>query len=130
VAALLQEKKRRTNRTSSRLLNSLISCGRREEAGAARSAQLAASGVKIDEQVRLDNGVERQVETRGKVAAGGFSSSHGVEITLSFQGILNLALSLAVCVNNLGQAPSRFLSFWFAPATFVVLHLYQTLYKT
>ncbi len=130
VAALLQEKKRRTNRTSSRLLNSLISCGRREEAGAARSAQLAASGVKIDEQVRLDNGVERQVETRGKVAAGGFSSRHGAEIALFFQGFLNLALSLAVCVNNLGQAPSRFLSFWFAPATFVVLHLYQTLYKT
>ncbi|KAH8963611.1 hypothetical protein BDL97_04G022700 [Sphagnum fallax] len=106
VAALLQEKTRRTNRTSSRLLNSLLSCGGGEEAGAARSAQLAASGVRIDEQVRLDNGGERQVETRGKVAAGGFSSRHGVEITLFFKGFLNLALSLAVCVNNLGQAPS------------------------
>ncbi len=62
--------------------------------------------------------------------ACGFSSRHGVEITLFFQGFLNLALSLAVSVNNLGQAPSRFLSFWFALATFVVLHLYQTLYKT
>jgi hypothetical protein len=130
VAALLQEKTRRKNRTSSRLLNSLLSCGGGEEAGAARSAQLAASGVKIDEQVRLDNGGERPVETRGKVAAGGFSSRHGVEITLFFQGFLNLALSLAVCVNNLGQAPSRFFSFWFAPAIFVVFHLYQILYKT
>ncbi len=130
MAALLQEKTRRKNRTSSRLLNSLLSCGGGEETGAARSAQLAASGVKLDEQVRLDNGGERQVETRGKVAAGGFSSRHGVEITPFFQGFLNLALSLAVCVNSLDQAPSRYLSFWFAPATFVVLHLYQTLYKT
>jgi hypothetical protein len=64
------------------------------------------------------------------VAASGFSSRHGVEITLFFQGFLNLALSLAVCVKNLGHAPSRFLSFWFALTTLVVVHLYQTLYKT
>jgi hypothetical protein len=102
---------RRKNHTSSRLLNSLLSCGGGEEATAAKSAQLAATRVKIDEQVRLDNGGEQQVETRGKVAAGGFSSRHGVEITLFFQGFPNLTLSLVVCVNNLGQAPSRFLSF-------------------